>query len=395
MGKLLIIKKDNKIISAFHNGSKISDFRVSGNNAGVLFGDIFVGFVTNIVKNINAAFVELLPGINGYLDLNDNKEIIYLSAKKNDRLCVGDKILVQVSKEPIKTKPVSLTTKITLSGKYVVFFGSDSGKINISGKITDENEIMRLKFIAEELSLSFGYSGIIRTNAEHAGSDDIKNEFEQMVSLYEEILKKGSYGVKNQRLMLGLPAHLSIIRDLNEDYIEEIITDDNNIYNEIEDYLSVFQKNDLSKLKFYKDDYSLNDLYRIDTYLDNALNKNVWLKSGAYLVIEYTEAMTVIDVNSGKAIKGKADFESNALKVNLEAAEEILYQLRLRNISGMILIDFISMKNKDNKEVLFNTLKRNAELESTKTEVIDITKLGLIEMTRKRTSKPLYESMRG
>ena len=394
MGKILVTYADGKIVSGYHDGNKILDLKLSANKDEVRNGDIYVGFVENIVKNLNAAFVELRPGVKGYLDLNDNTDFVFINPKKNEKLCIGDKILVQVIREPIKSKPVTLSSEVNLSSKKVVILGKDAGKITISSKITDETERERLNTLAGNLYDEFGYSAILRTNCIDAKDEEIKEEYLKLKDLFEDLLKRASVGVKDQELIKGIPVYLSLIRDLPENNIDEIVTDNKELYDEINDYLKAFQPDDLNKLRFYEDEnLSLTALYSVESCLKAAMSKTVWLKSGAYLVIEYTEAMTVVDVNSGKAVRTKGDFEEIAYKLNIEAAEELLYQLRLRNLSGMIIVDFISMKNKENREKLFEYLKERCKTESVRTEAMDITKLGLVEITRKRVSKPVYECL--
>ncbi|MCR4778019.1 MAG: ribonuclease E/G [Lachnospiraceae bacterium] len=392
MGKILITRIKDKIITAFHDGNTILDLKVSDIEDSVRNGDIYVGYVENIVKNLNAAFIEIRPKVKGYLDLNDNTEYIFINPKKNDRLRIGDKILLQVIREPIKSKPVTLSSEINLSGKKCVLLGKDAGKITISSKIKDEDERNRLLAIGEDLYKYHKRSAILRTNCIGASESSIKDEYKELSERFNALIKRATVGIKDECLVKGIPAYLSLIRDLPETQVDGIITDVAELYEEIKEYLEVFQKEDLDKLDFYSDDnLSLSALYCMESALKKATDKYVWLKSGAYLVVEYTEAMTVVDVNSGKAVKGKGDFEETALKLNMEAADELLYQLRLRNLSGMIIVDFISMKSEENKEKLFSYIKEKCKGESVKTDVLDITRLGLMEITRKRQSRPVHE----
>ncbi|MBP5305815.1 MAG: ribonuclease E/G [Lachnospiraceae bacterium] len=392
MGKILITKINDKIITAFHDGNAILDLKVSVNDDSVRNGDIYVGYVENIVKNLNAAFVEIRPGVKGYLDLNDNTEHIFINPKKNDKLCIGDKILVQVIREPIKSKPVTLSSEINISGKKCVLLGKDTGKVTISSKVKSEDERNRLLALGEELYSEYKRSAILRTNCMGASEDSIRLEYKELSDRFDALIKRATVGIKDECLVKGIPAYLSLIRDLPDNSVESIITDIKELHEEIKEYLEASQKEDAGKLSFYSDDnLSLSALYSIESALKKATDKYVWLKSGAYLVIEYTEAMTVVDVNSGKSVKTKGNFEETALKLNMEAADELLYQLRLRNLSGMIIVDFISMKSEENKEKLFSYLKEKCRAESVKTDVMDITRLGLMEITRKRQSRPVHE----
>lgn len=393
MGQILITKVKKNIVAAFHDGHRISRLIASeSEQSKVRCGDIFVGYVENIVSNINAAFVIIGDDVRGYLDLNENRSYIFCNPKNTEKLCQGDKIIVQVSREPIKSKPVSLTSVPVLSGKYAVLLPGQDGGIRISSKVGGTEERTKLHEYADRLFDEFNMPGILRTNADRLDYDTLREAYGSLVNRYEEIIQKGTHGVKGMKLTDGLKEYLSIIRDTNDGEVSAIKTDDSEIFDEISDYLNVFEPMNREKLVLYNDpQISLSALYSIETTIDRLLSKRVWLDSGAYLVIEYTEAMTVIDVNSGKAVKGKQKFDDNALKINLEAADEIMEQLRLRNISGMILIDYISMKDENKKLELFEYIRKQCRNESVKTTVEDITALGLVEMTRKRESRPLHE----
>ena len=204
------------------------------------------------------------------------------------------------------------------------------------------------------------------------------------------IIQRGKHGVKYERIFKEIPEHLSLIRD-NCANIEKIMTDDKDTYEEYKGYLKEFSENDLNKLFFYNDEMmSLSALYSIGTTLEKALSKKIWLKSGAYIVIEYTEALTIIDVNSGKAIAGKSTNSETFMKINLEAARAIADQLRLRNISGIVVVDFIEIPKSKEKE-LINAMENFLKEDSIKANVADITKLGLMEITRRRTGRPIHE----
>ena len=222
------------------------------------------------------------------------------------------------------------------------------------------------------------------------------SEKELLDALYDlyvkfvSIINRGKHGVKYERIFKEIPEHLSLIRD-NCINIEKIMTDDDETYREYEEYLKGFSETDLKKLFYYKDEMmSLSTLYSINTTLFKSLSKKVWLISGAYIVIEYTEALTVIDVNSGKAISGKSTNVETFMKINLEAAREIADQLRLRNLSGIIIVDFIEIPKSKEKE-LSNAMEAYLKEDNTKSNVADITKLGLMEITRRRTGRPIHE----
>lgn len=393
MNQLLITKQGGAVVSALHHDKDgILQFHVIANtDRQIQIGDIYLGQVQNIVKNIQAAFVEIAPGINGYLPLADTANAIYANPKNTDKICSGDKLLVQVSREPIKSKPVTLTTDFSLSGKFVVLMPYQSD-VRISTKITEKAERARLQSIAGNVLKDTGFGCILRTNAAGHTEDEIEEALTRLVDQYQALCNRGIHSVRHAKLYSGIPVYLADLRDCAEGELEKIRTDDATLYQEMKDFLQENQPEDLGKLQFYQDEsLSMTALYRIRTALDRALDERVWLKSGAYLVIQPTEALTVIDVNSGKAVKSKQSLEENIRTINREAAEEIACQLRLRNISGMILIDFISMKSREHQEELLLYLQELLHRDPIKTVAVDITALGLIEVTRKRTSRPLLE----
>lgn len=393
--QLLITSRKEKIVSSLFEEKELVQVNVEARENASLLGNIYVGKVKNIVKNIEAAFVEIADGQMCYLPLGKKEHPIFCNSKKNDKVCIGDEILVQVSKDAIKTKNPSVTTNLQFAGKYVIL---THGKImpGISGKITNEEERNRLKTVIKPfVSEKKGCGMIVRTNAEGIEEEKILLEAKTLYALYETICTKGIYKSCFSKLYQAPAGFLCDIRDGYDEELDQIITDDLNLYGQIEQYLSTYQKEDLDKLSLYEDEMiSLNRLYGLETKLDKALQKKVWLKSGGYLVIEPTEALTVIDVNSGKAIAGKKDTEKHFLKINLEAAKEIAKQLRLRNLSGIILVDFIDMESKKSKQQLIQQLEADLKKDPVKTVYVDMTKLNLVEITRKKVRRPLHEQIR-
>ena len=396
MIRIISTKINGRLISALAEDFDIKEFKISENIEGEVhfnIGDIIVGRVENIVKNINACFVEIFPGIQAYLPLTDNMNLIYANGKPGGTPVLNDLILVQIAKLPTKTKSYSLTTDFSFIGKYVVLKpGMD--RIHLSSKFREEDNYTEIKErfmpLGEKFVRETGSGAIIRKAALSLSDEELENALYDLYVNYVSIINHGKHGVKYERIFKEIPEYLGLIRDNCAD-IEKIMTDDEEIYGEYEKYLKRLSESDLKKLFFYKDDMmSLSALYSINTTLEKALGKRVWLKSGAYIIIEYTEALTVIDVNSGKAISGKSTNVETFMKINLEAAREIADQLRLRNLSGMIIVDFIEIPKAKEKE-LVNAMEEFLKEDNTKSNVVDITKLGLMEITRRRTGKPIYE----
>jgi ribonuclease G len=390
--KLIITKQDNQIISAIYEGNDMVQVNIDHRENISILGNIYIGKVKNIVKNINAAFVEIGDGKMCYLSLAENLYPIYVKPKQTDKLVVGDELLVQISKEDIKTKAPVVTTNINFTGKYVVLIHGRS-MIGISSKIEDENERKRLRNLMKAYKED-SYGFIVRTNAVHMNKERIHEEIMFLKKQYEELKQYGIHKSLFSLLYQNPPGYICDIRDGYGDRIDEILTDDLEIHKNIKEYLENYQKEDLAKLHFYEDDMiSLKNLYSVNSKLEKGLNEKVWLKSGATLIIQPTEALTVIDVNTGKAISGKKNVEDTFFKVNMEAAQEIAKQIRLRNLSGIIIIDFIDMSKQEYKVNLMKALEELFRKDPIKTTLVDMTALNLVEITRKKVRKPLHEQM--
>lgn len=389
--KRILIRENDKIINALWQDGRIVQLDIEDiDTSNRLLGNIYIGKVKNIVSNIRAAFIEIGNGQMGYFSIDQNRDPIYTKKGNSKILCAGDEVLVQVSKEPLKSKDPVLTSEITLSGKYAVLIHGSTG-VSVSGKIKDlefKNQIKEavLPFVSDQFAI------IIRTNAYSVGVEQVLFEIEMLKKQYEEVLQKALHRSCFSKVYEPPAGYLSAIRDTYDDALTEIITDDAIVYQNLKDFLEQYDPSNLQKIRFYEDKLlSLTKLYGIHSCIENALKAKVWLKSGGYLVIQPTEALVVIDVNSGKAIEGKESAEDTFLKINLEAIQEIVYQLRLRNLSGIIIIDFIDMKRPENKERLLSEVKRLVKLDPVKTVFVEMTKLNLVEITRKKIKKPLHE----
>jgi len=374
--------EDNKMVEI--NCKKSSDESILGN--------IYIGRVQNIVKNVNAAFIDIGNGKKGFYSLEDYKSPVFIKKNGKKPLSIGDELLVQVAKDPIKTKDPVLSTNLNFTGKYLVLT-SENHTLGISSKIGKESRT-RFKTLLSNQSLN-EYGIIIRTNAKDASDESIFNELSQLEHLYQETVTYAKNRVTFTCLYEAPRDEMKLLKDLDWKDLDEIVTDDIEIFESFVNYLKQSKTEDflLSKIRFYEDDnFSLVKMYNIEKQLECALKKNVWLKSGAYLVIEQTEALTVIDVNSGKNI-AKKSAQENHFKINIEAAKEIAAQLRLRNISGICIIDFISMDNPEYEIKLMEEMSNLCKKDKIPTQLIDITKLGLVELTRKKVKKSLIEQI--
>lgn len=355
-----------------------------------ILGNIYIGRVQKVVKNLNAAFIEIQPGQNGYCNLEQEYHPVYIKKGTCPTMAQGDEVLVQVSRENIKTKLPALTTNLNFTGKYCVLTTGDK-KLGISGKIRSEKRQTLQDLFADKITDDFGI--IVRTNAKDASVDDILKEFSRLKQELEQLLSEARYRTCFSCLKQSEPEYMRTIQNTRYEQLEEIITDIPEIYEQIQE----FQKEDALlrniSLTLYEDSMlSLSSLYNVSKQIERALDKRVWLPSGGYLVIEPTEALTVIDVNTGKDVN-KRKKQEHFLKVNKEAARMAAKQLRLRNLSGIIIIDFIDMKQEEDRKELLSYLKKEVQLDPVPVQVVDMTKLELVELTRKKVSKNLKEQL--
>lgn len=391
MGHTLVVaRRKNQIISALYEERKLLQLIADPEESQSLaMGTIFIGRVSNIVANINAAFVESQDGTMCYLSLEMKGKPITRMQHADGKIHAGDELVVQVEREAIKTKLPSVTANINLAGKYAVLV---HGKpiTGVSGKIKSTKRREQLKAIFTN-SETADYGFIIRTNAEQASDEELLAEKERLTARYQRLCIQGTCLSRFSVLEKPLASYLCSIRDDYAGLLDQITTDDLMLYEEIREYLDNHQQEDSNKLFLYQRELPMLSLYSFESRLAEALSKKVWLKSGASLIIEPTEALTVIDVNTGKAIKGKRGMAEHFLSVNLEAAREIAAQIRLRNLSGIILIDFIDMDSNEACDILLSELRELLSCDPVKTTLIDMTPLQLVEITRKKVRKPLHE----
>lgn len=393
--QLLITEKDRHIITAWSEEGRICQIHADALGQEGILGNIYVGKVRNIVKNINAAFVEFQKGHMGYLSLKSSFCPIHTDGRRQEdgRVLIGDEILVQVEKEAVKTKPPTLTGTWDLSGRFVVL-SVGNNKISISHKIRDKETRQNLHDILEQYGQAKEYGWIARTNSKNATKEELIQEMENLIKGYENIVHYGKHKTPFTCLYQAPPAYLSSLRDVYGSRIRQVVTDREEIYESVKQFLEENHWQDFMEVSLWSEEHGKMDaVYDISKTMDKALKKKVWLKSGAYLIIEPTEALVSIDVNTGKAISKKKDVENTFRKVNLEAAKEISLQLRLRNLSGMILVDFIDMKQEEHKEELLETFRRELGKDPVPATLVDMTKLGLVEVTRKKVRKPLYDQL--
>lgn len=388
--KLIITKIEEKIITVVLENERVVELHLSKSEKQDVpqLGNIYVGRVKNIVSNIDAAFVEIANGVECYYSLKENPSTIFTKKIGKKPICIGDELLVQISKEAVKTKVPTVNSNLNFVGKYAILTSGDT-RIGVSSKIGKEDRERLQKMSQSYASDRYGF--IIRTNAKEADDITLQNELERLIREYEKLVDTALTRVCFSCLKQATREYLADLRNIYQEGLTDIIVEDADIYAEVKGYLETQQPEDIGKLRFYEDKMlPLHKLYGIEAQLTNALKEHVWLKSGAYLVIQPTEALTVIDVNTGKCVSKKKDEEAY-LKINIEAAKEAARQIRLRNLSGIILVDFINLSKEEDMDELLSVFRHELQKDPIATSLIDVTKLQLVEVTRKKVRKPLHE----
>lgn len=393
MNKLIITEFKGHTFTALHDGKTIIEASVEDNENSYV-GNIYIGRVENVVPSINAAFVEFTKGVKGYLSLNPPIQPFFINVKNTQKVCMGDLLLVQVERDPVKTKAAVLTTRLNISGKLAVLVDDHKNQVMVSDKIKNKEVRARIRGTAAPFT-SDSYGIVMRTNCENVTGEEIAAELQQLVERRQSILEKAVHRKAFACLYEEDRGFLGILKNIRMETLEEIVTDMDVVYERLKGSMAEQEASNISLRKYEDKLLPLYKLYSLEHCLRDALRERVWLKSGGYLIIQPTEALVVIDVNTGKYSGGKMDREATFFKINSEAALEIARQIRLRNYSGIILIDFIDMENAEYNQSLIATLKTAIAKDSVKTTYVDMTALGLVELTRKKIKKPLHEQLYG
>lgn len=350
-----------------------------------IVGNIYVGKIMNVLPGMQAAFVDIGRERNAFLYYGEDKDDAGNTIKPKS----GTDVLVQVEKAEVGNKGAVLTRKISFPGKFIVMIPGEH-RIGISKKITDSEERRRIKEIANAL-LPEDYGMIIRTEGQGKPYEVYDKEIKTLIETSRSVLKRADYSKAPVLLYSEANGVEKVVRDYFNDDIDELVVNDENDYNAILE-LCADMGFKTGKVRLYTDEVPIFQNYYVQSQARAAFNKHVWLKSGGFLVIEQTEACVVIDVNTGK-YTGKADFEKTILNTNIEAANEIAHQLRLRNLNGMIIVDFIDMKSVQNKKILQQTLEEAVSKDRLQTTVVGMTELGLMQITRKKKRQSIMNLM--
>ncbi len=411
---LINVTFDEVRVGLLENGQLV-EFYVERKKDTSLVGNVYKGKVVKVLPGMQSAFVDIglekaaflyvadikadIESYAPFLEEEDESEEIQIQIqiKKGrqdvpieDLIQEGQEIIVQVSKDPIGSKGARVTSYVTIPGRYLVLMpGLDH--VGISRRITGEDERQRLKDIVDEIRPK-GYGLIIRTASEGEDMEGLRGDLEFLRFIWENIQEKKDRVSAPTLLYSDLDLVFRSVRDLMSQDVERMIIDSRVEYERIKDFVNTYFEKLADRIELYDGPEPLFDAFGVELDIARALGRRVWLKSGGYIVIDQTEAMTVIDVNTGKFV-GKENLEDTILKTNLEAVKEIAYQIRLRNLGGIIIIDFIDMEETGNREKLFNAFRDALKRDKAKNTIYNISELGLIQMTRKRVRESLGRTL--
>ncbi len=409
--EILINATRDEVRVGLLDGGQVVEFYVERKREASLVGNIYKGKIVKILPGMQSAFVDIglekaaflyvtdiHAGLEEFAPFLEEEEKVnaleleLVSKKGRPDLAIeeliqeGQEILVQASKDPIGGKGARVTSYVTIPGRYLVLMPNVE-HIGISRRISDESERARLKTIVENIKPR-GYGLIIRTASEASGEEDLKKDLEFLLLLWETVQKKKDRVSAPTLLYSDLDLVFRSVRDLMVQDVKRLVVDSAEEYERIKDFVRTYFEKLLGKIELYEGTEPIFDAFGIEFDISRALGRKVWLKSGGYIVIDQTEAMTVIDVNTGKFV-GKEELEDTILKTNLEAVKEIAYQIRLRNLGGIIIVDFIDMEKYENRDRVFNAFVEAMKKDRAKNTISHISELGLIQMTRKRVRESL------
>jgi ribonuclease G len=421
--EIVINQNTDEIRIAITEDGKLSELFIENEEYERVVGDIYLGKVAKVIPGIKAAFIDLgfkqdaflhfsdvgdqaedmkaLLGDDSDIDDDEDEDEDEAPQQKQPqrrgrqlpKLERGQRIIVQITKEPVGNKGVRVTSKVSLPGRYLVFLPFEN-KVNASKQIQNMREKRRLKNIVRNYrntrNLEFG--AIIRTVAEDTDETALTEDLENLYNIWKDIEKQIKTGVPPALLYKDLTVTTGVIRDLFRDDVDKVLCDSKKLFKEIQSYVKINSPDLLNKLELYKGSKALFDIYGIEAEIHQTLGKRVPLKIGGHLIIEKTEAMYVVDVNSGKYAKSK-DQETNSLKTNLDASREIVRQIRLRDLGGIICIDFIDVYDDKNKKKVYDELKKEFKKDRAKVTILPMSDFGLVQITRQRVRENVVRSI--
>lgn len=411
--EILINVRPQETRVAYIDGGVLTDFKIERKTSPTLVGSVHRGKVIRVLPGMQAAFVDIGLEKAAFLYVGDIRPDLDEGFGEGDRedplisedddtpiiespkipiqelLSEGQHILVQVAKDPIGTKGARITTHISLPGRFVVYLPTVR-HLGISRRIESEQERERLKQLVTKMNPSGGV--IVRTAGEGATEDQLRTDVEYLDRLSKEVIKgyekKKGVGAIHQEMDVELRA----LRDMMNEQVTSVWVDDTEVHKKVTKFVAQLMPKYKQNIILYEENKPLFDLYDIDIEISRSMDRKIWLKSGGYIVIDEAEALVVVDVNTGKFV-GKRDLEDTILKTNLEAVKEIAHQLRIRNCGGIIIIDFIDMEKESHREKVMSLLAEDLHKDRARTNIISMSPLGLVEMTRKRIRPSLIKTL--
>ena len=378
---------------ALVDGAKLYDFDTESPEKVLLKGSVFKATVSRIESSLDAAFVNFGSERHGFLPLKDLSSEFYKKDKKGKSICTleeGQEIVVQVTKEERGTKGAALSTQIGLAGRFLVLIPNSSRSGGISRRISGE-ERDQIKNILDKLNIPENMSAIVRTNGLGRSVEELSLDLAYLLALWDEINNTIPNATSPSLIYRDDKLIVRVVRDYFKEDIEEILIDDKEIFNEAKEFIEAVIPDHSEKVKFYDEEIPLFNRYQIESQIELAFQREISLNSGGSIVIDPTEAMTTIDVNSARSTKGK-DIEETAFRTNLEAATEVARQLRLRDVGGLVVIDFIDMMNEDNQNKVESAFRKAVFSDRARVQVSNISRFGLLEISRQRLRPSLNES---
>ena len=378
---------------ALVDGAKLYDFDTESPDKTLLKGSIFKATVSRIESSLDAAFVNFGSERHGFLPLKDLSSQFYKKDKKGKFICTleeGQEIIVQVTKEERGSKGAALTTQIGLAGRFLVLIPNSSRSGGISRRISGE-ERDQIKNTLDKLNIPDNMSAIVRTNGLGRSVEELSLDMAYLLALWDEINNTTPNATSPSLIFRDDKLIVRVVRDYFKDDIEEILIDDNDVFQEAKEFIEAVIPDHAEKVKFYNEEIPLFNRYQIESQIELAFQREISLNSGGSIVIDPTEAMTAIDINSARSTKGK-DIEETAYKTNLEAAKEIARQLRLRDVGGLVVIDFIDMTNEDNQNKIESAFRKAVYSDRARVQISNISRFGLLEVSRQRLRPSLNES---
>ena len=401
--ELIINVTFNETRIAFLENGVLVEFFIEQKNDHSMVGSIYKGKAARIVPGMDAAFIDIGLEKSAFLYVGDIilDRMMYeefdesdFRIDRNERiegvLEDGQELIVQVSREPIGQKGTRVTSKITLPGRLLVLMPA-TDHIGVSRRIEQEEERKRLAALLKQICPG-GYGVIARTASEGKGSEELEADLNFLIRIWESIQEKSKSARAPSILHQELGIIFRVIRDLHSHNLKKIVVDDEFVYKRVANFLKEYLPEEGCEVAHFDEKDPIFEVYGIEIEIAKLLHKKIWLKSGGYIVLDYTEALTVIDVNTGRYL-GKKDLEDTILRTNLEAVKEIAYQIRLRNIGGIIVIDFIDMERKESRDLVFQTLVDTLKKDRIKTFAYPISEIGVVQLTRKRTRHNIVSLM--